>query len=61
MRTHRMITDKNLRRWYALELWAMRHIRKSIPFAEFAAMSFGLESGVWAIQKGLRNDNKHIG
>ena len=58
-KTHRNIVNKSLRRWYALELWQARQARP-LGKEEFAALVFGLESGIWAVQKGLAADKCEI-
>ena len=50
--THGMITLKWLRDVYASELLASRQARKMGP-QYFAALCFGMESGFWAMQRGL--------
>ena len=50
--THGMITLKCLRDVYASELLASRPARKMGP-QYFAALRFGMESGFWAMQRGL--------
>ena len=50
--THGMITLKWLRDVYASELLASRQARKMGP-QYFAALRFGMESGFWAMQRGL--------
>lgn len=51
--THPMITSKTLRSAYALELWQARILRSGFTVNEFKSIRYGMESGVWAVQKVL--------
>lgn len=51
--THKHITSKFLRSHYAAELWQARILRAMYSTAEWQALRFGMESGIWAIQKAL--------
>lgn len=58
--THPYITSRTLRSAYASELWAMRKLNKALPKSHFAMVRFGLESGIWAMQQALNNDNRRV-
>jgi hypothetical protein len=54
--THCMITSKTLRSAYALELWQARILRSGFTANEFKSIRYGMESGIWAVQKALYTD-----
>jgi hypothetical protein len=51
-----MITSKTLRNQFARELWASRELRKTFTKNEYTAFRFGMESGIWAVQRALLQD-----
>ena len=53
--THNLIKSKFLRRAMAAELWQSRQAR-GMGIEWFSGVRFGIESGVWAIQKELMRD-----
>lgn len=52
MKTHKNITNPFLRHCYASELSQARKVRKMFSRDDFSNILFGLESGIWAVQKG---------
>ena len=51
--TNKLIKSKWLRSLYAQELWQARIIRKSFGEDYWAGFRFGIESGIWAMQKAI--------
>lgn len=49
--THRYITDPMLRHAFAVELWRYKATRKHATREADAMLRFGMESGIWAVQK----------
>lgn len=49
--THPMIKDPVLRRALARELWHYHNARKHFNQPDDALLRYGMESGVWAVQK----------
>lgn len=54
--THKIITSKFLRGCFAAELWHARRGLRMMPIEERSSLRYGMESGIWAVQKGLIYD-----
>ena len=56
--THRIITSKFLRRCFAAELIHARRGLRMMSYEDRASHRYGMESGIWAVQKAMILDSR---